>query len=242
MERVDRSWRAVRAIFQGVACETWAATVVTVAFAGGHAYGGIGYTDQASWMAAQGGADAATFSSFETSDAPLGYFSMDRWGYWEDRGIRFDEIYGGLGVVAGNEFNYGYNLAEAWGVDPADHALRAWGDEIRVELTRPATAFALEFASIYPSLNVKYYYASGIGGSHYFTGPPSVAYPPHFYGVVGTEPIVRVTLVVGGTSANGVNIRSYIKSFSLGTPIPAPSTGLLLLGGLIGRSRRRRTE
>lgn len=192
------------------------------------------YLAREAWMAAQG---EATFSSFETSDAPLGYFSADRWDFWEDQGVRFTALYGGLGVETGSQNNYGYNLAEVWGVDPSTHALRASGDWIRWDVTVPATSIAIEVGLV-GGVFIACYYADGTNivrmGFHEWT----LDYQARFYGVVGTAPIVRVELYLGDDKG-GENIRSYLKSFSFGNSVPAPPVAILFLGGLIGMSRRR---
>jgi len=192
------------------------------------------YYDRESWMAAQG---EATFSSFETSDAPLGYFTYPSYDYWEDQGVRFTQMWGGLGVVTGDESNYGFNLAESWGVDPSTRALRTGSDYIAFDVTVPATSFAIECA-VLNAVGIRTHYADGtgsflIGGQGEFPD-----YRPLFYGVVGTAQIVRVELIYGAWNP-GDNIRGYLKSFSFGNPVPTPPAAILLLGGLIRPSRRR---
>lgn len=192
------------------------------------------YYDRESWMAAQG---EATFSSFETSDAPLGYFTYPSYDYWEDQGVRFTKMWGAIGVVTGDESNYGFNLAESWGVDPSTHALRTSSDIIEFDVTVPATSIAIECAVI-SAVAIRTHFADGtgsflIGGQGKFPD-----YRPAFYGVVGTAPIVRVELYYGDW-IGGSNIRGYLKSFSFGNTVPAPPAAILLLGGLIRPSRRR---
>lgn len=192
------------------------------------------YYDRESWMSAQGD---ATFSSFETSETPLGYFTYPSYDLWEDRGVRFSYIYGGLGVVTGSESNYGFNLANVWGVDPSAHALRAWGDVITWDVTVPSTSIAIECA-VFGGLWIHYHYGDGTGAVAMFQNQLTLDYQARFFGVIGTAPIVSVELFLGDTVGGG-NIRSYLKSFSFGAPIPAPPVAILLLGGLIGISRRR---
>lgn len=192
------------------------------------------YYDRESWMAAQG---EATFSSFETSDAPLGLFTPPSFGFWEDQGVRFTEIYGGIGLVTGDQYNNGFNLAETWGVDPSTHTLRAYGDAVRWDVTVPTTSIAIECA-VLGGLFIHYECADGTFGRAWFVTGWDPAYPSKFCGLVASAPIVRVNLYLGDELPGG-NYRSYLKSFSFGNPIPEPPVAILFLGGLIGMSRRR---
>lgn len=192
------------------------------------------YYDRESWMAAQG---EATFSSFETSDTPLGYFTYPSYDYWEDQGVRFTQMWGGWGVVTGAESNYGYNLAESWGVDPSTRALRTGSDYIAFDVTVPATSFAIECA-VLNSVAIRTHFADGTFSFLIGYQGHNLDYRPTFYGVVGTAPIVRVELYYGDW-LGGDNIRGYLKSFSFGNPVPTPPAAILLLGGLIRLSRRR---
>lgn len=204
-----------------------------------------GFGNRAAWEAAQtsgsGSEGGVRFSSFETSDVPLGAFGIPQWDYWENQGVRFTNLFAATGVVTGDITNqYGFNLAESWGVDPSTRALRCHYDWMDFEVTGEANAVAIELATTHVNLNIWVVAVNpGQGGLVSIPYDPTPQFYTGFFGVVAPGPIKKIYITIGGYDA-GDNVLSYVKSFSFGNPIPTPATAVVLLGACLKPFRRRR--